>query len=151
MRVRSFLSAMGLLGKTLPMKSVHEMVDAAKAELQNLTPAEARRRVDEEGALLIDIRDVRELQRDGAVPGAMHVPRGMLEFWVAPDSPYYKEEFGADREFILFCAGGLRSALAAKVVQDMGLPKVAHVETGFGGWKQDGMPVVDYDTFKGKK
>lgn len=133
------------------MKSVHEMVEAAKAELQNLSPAEAKRRVDEEGAQLIDIRDVRELQRDGAVPGAMHVPRGMLEFWVAPDSPYYKESFGADREFILFCAGGMRSALAAKIVQDMGLPKVSHVETGFGGWKEDGMPVVDYDTFKAKK
>lgn len=133
------------------MKSVHEMVDAAKAELQNLSPAEAQRRADEEGAQLIDIRDVRELQRDGAVPGAMHVPRGMLEFWIAPDSPYYKESFGEDREFILFCAGGMRSALAAKIVQDMGLPKVSHIETGFGGWKEDDMPVVDYDTFKAKK
>jgi rhodanese-related sulfurtransferase len=133
------------------MKSVHEMVDAAKAELENLSPAEAQRRVDEDGALLVDIRDVRELEREGAVLGAWHVPRGMLEFWIAPDSPYYKEKFAEDRQFIIFCAGGLRSALAAKVAQDMGLPKVAHIETGFGGWKTDGMPVVDYDTWKANK
>lgn len=133
------------------MKSVHEMVDAAKAELENLSPAEAQRRVDEDGALLVDIRDVRELEREGAVLGAWHVPRGMLEFWIAPDSPYYKEKFSEDRQFIIFCAGGLRSALAAKVAQDMGLPKVAHIETGFGGWKTDGMPVVDYDTWKANK
>ncbi len=133
------------------MKSVHDMVDEAKSQLDNLSPAEAQRRVDEEGAQLIDIRDVRELQRDGAIPGAKHVPRGMLEFWVAPDSPYYKEFFSEDREFVLFCAGGMRSALAAQIVQDMGLPKVSHVETGFGGWKEDGMEVVDYDTFKSKK
>jgi rhodanese-related sulfurtransferase len=130
------------------MKSVHEMVDTAKAEIENLSPAEARRRVEDEDALLVDIRDVRELERDGAVPGAWHVPRGMLEFWIAPDSPYYKEKFAEDRQFIIFCAGGLRSALATKVAQDMGLPKVAHVETGFGGWKSDGMPVVTYDEWK---
>lgn len=133
------------------MKSVMDMVNSAKAELENLSPAEAQRRVDEDGALLVDIRDVRELEREGAVLGAWHVPRGMLEFWIAPDSPYYKEKFAEDRQFIIFCAGGLRSALAAKVAQDMGLPKVAHIETGFGGWKTDGMPVVDYDTWKANK
>lgn len=133
------------------MKSVMDMVNAAKAELENLSPAEAQRRVEEEGALLVDIRDVRELERDGAVLGAWHVPRGMLEFWIAPDSPYYKEKFAEDRQFIIFCAGGLRSALATKVAKDMGLEKVAHIETGFGGWKSDGMPVVDYDTWKAHK
>lgn len=133
------------------MKSVLDMVNAAKAELENLSPAEAQRRVEEEGALLVDIRDVRELERDGAVLGAWHVPRGMLEFWIAPDSPYYKEKFAEDRQFIIFCAGGLRSALATKVAKDMGLEKVAHVESGFGGWKSDGMPVVDYDTWKAHK
>ena len=133
------------------MKSVMDMVNTAKAELENLSPAEAQRRVEEEGALLVDIRDVRELERDGAVLGAWHVPRGMLEFWIAPDSPYYKEKFAEDRQFIIFCAGGLRSALATKVAKDMGLEKVAHIETGFGGWKSDGMPVVDYDTWKAHK
>ena len=109
-----------------------------------------RERVAEEGALLVDIRDVRELQRLGAVPGANHSPRGMLEFWVDPTSPYAKETFQEDREFILFCAGGMRSALAAKALQDMGLPKVSHIESGFGGWKEDGMPVVTYDEFRGR-
>ncbi|MDA3040976.1 MAG: rhodanese-like domain-containing protein [Actinomycetota bacterium] len=133
------------------MKSVMDMVNAAKAEVENLSPAEAQRRVEEDGALLVDIRDVRELERDGAVLGAWHVPRGMLEFWIAPDSPYFKEKFAEDRQFIIFCAGGLRSALATKVARDMGLAKAAHIETGFGGWKSDGLPVVDYDTWKAHK
>ena len=134
----------------MTIRPVTELVDAAKAELDNISPAEAKRRADEEGALIIDIRDVRELQRLGAVPGANHSPRGMLEFWVDPSSPYAKEIFQEDREFILFCAGGMRSALAAKALQDMGLAKVSHIETGFGGWKDDGMPVVTYDEFRGR-
>lgn len=134
----------------MTIRPVTELVDAAKAELDNISPAEAKRRADEEGALIVDIRDVRELQRLGAVPGANHSPRGMLEFWVDPSSPYAKEIFQEDREFILFCAGGMRSALAAKALQDMGLAKVSHIETGFGGWKDDGMPVVTYDEFRGR-
>lgn len=84
------------------MKSVQQMIDAARAEIVNHSPTEAQRRVDEEGALLVDIRDVRELQREGVVPGAMHAPRGMLEFWVDPDSPYHKPVFAEDREFIFY-------------------------------------------------
>jgi rhodanese-related sulfurtransferase len=133
------------------IKPVQEMVAEAKADLDNLTPAEARRRADEEGALIVDIRDVRELQREGVIEGAMHAPRGMLEFWVDPQSPYAKETFAEDREFILHCASGWRSALSAKVLKDMGLAKVSHIDTGFGGWKKDGMPVVDYDTWKAAK
>lgn len=83
-------------------KSVHQMIEEARQEIVNLSPEEARRRATEENALLVDIRDIRELQRDGVIPGALHVPRGMLEFWVDPESPYYKEVFGEDREFILF-------------------------------------------------
>ena len=134
----------------MAIRPVTELVDAAKAELDNISPAEAKRRADEEGALLVDIRDVRELQRLGAVPGANHSPRGMLEFWVDPGSPYAKEIFQEDREFILFCAGGMRSALAAKALQDMGLPKVSHIETGFGGWQADGLDVVSYEEFRGR-
>ena len=130
------------------IKPVQEMVAEAKADLDNLTPAEARRRADEEGALIVDIRDVRELQREGVIEGAMHAPRGMLEFWVDPQSPYYKDTFGEDREFILHCASGWRSALSAKTLKDMGLPRISHIDTGFGGWKSDEMPVVDYDTWK---
>ena len=134
----------------MAIKPVSELIAEARKEIDNHSPEEAKRRVEEEGALIVDIRDVRELQRLGAVPGANHSPRGMLEFWVDPTSPYAKETFQEDREFILFCAGGMRSALAAKALQDMGLPKVSHIESGFGGWKEDGMPVVTYDEFRGR-
>lgn len=86
----------------MAIKSVEEMIAAARLEIDNHSPAEAKRRVDEEGALLVDVRDVRELQRDGVVPGAMHSPRGMLEFWIDPASPYFKPVFGEDREFVLY-------------------------------------------------
>ena len=135
----------------MSVKSVNEMVAEAKSKIDNISPAEAARRVTEQGALIVDIRDVRELQRDGAIPGAMHTPRGMLEFWVSPDSPYTKEVFGEDREFILCCAGGARSALSTQTLQEMGLPRVSHIETGFGGWRSDAMPVSDYDTWKSQQ
>ena len=96
-----------------------------------------------EDVVFVDIRDVRERWRDGAIPGAWHVPRGMLEFWIDPTSPYAKEEFQSGKKFVLYCAGGMRSALAAKAAQDMGLTPVAHVETGFGGWKKAGGPVEE--------
>ena len=91
--------------------------------------------------VLVDIRDIRELNRDGKVPGAFHAPRGMLEFWIDPASPYFKPKFGEDKKFVFFCAGGLRSALAAKTAQDMGLKPVAHIVGGFGAWKKAGGPV----------
>lgn len=130
------------------IKSVMEMVAAAKVELDNISPAEAQRRVDEEGALLVDVRDVRELQREGVAPGAHHAPRGMLEFWVAPDSPYHKDVFDEDREYILYCGGGWRSALAAKQLRDMGMVRVSHVESGFTGWRDDGLPISTYQEWK---
>ena len=89
----------------------------------------------------VDIRDVRELERDGVIPGAFHAPRGMLEFWACADSPYHKPVFAQDKRFVLFCAAGWRSALATKTLQDMGLPKVAHIDGGFGAWKAAGAPV----------
>ncbi len=84
------------------VKGVQQMIDEARLEIENLSAEEAKRRADEENALLIDIRDVRELEREGAIPGAFHAPRGMLEFWVDPDFVYFKQEFAEDREFILF-------------------------------------------------
>jgi rhodanese-related sulfurtransferase len=83
-------------------KTVQQMVEEARQQIVNLTPAEARRRVEQENALLVDIRDVRELQREGMLAGALHAPRGMLEFWIDPESPYFKEVFAEDREFILY-------------------------------------------------
>ena len=135
----------------MTVRSVNEMADEAKSEISNLSPEEARRRVETDGALIVDIRDVRELQSEGVIPCSMHTPRGMLEFWVSPDSPYTKEVFQEDREFILCCAGGLRSALSTKLLQDMGVSKVSHVESGFGGWQSDGMPVETYDEWKAKR
>ena len=131
--------------------SVKEMVEVAKSEIDNISPEEASRRATEEGALIVDIRDVREMQRDGAIPGAMHAPRGMLEFWVSPDSPYTKEIFGEDREFVLCCAGGMRSALSAKTLKDMGMEKISHIETGFGGWQADDMPIETYEEWKANR
>ena len=86
----------------MAVRSVEEMVAEARAQIDNHTPAEAKRRVDEEGALLVDIRDIRELEREGVIPGAMHAPRGMLEFWVSPGSPYFKPVFAEDIEFVLY-------------------------------------------------
>ena len=135
----------------MAIASVKEMVEAAKAEIDNISPEEASRRAFDEGALIVDIRDVRELQRDGAIPGAMHAPRGMLEFWVSPDSPYTNEIFGEDREFVLCCAGGMRSALSAKTLKDMGMEKISHIETGFGGWQADDMPTESYEEWKANR
>ena len=135
----------------MAIASVKEMVEAAKAEIDNISPEEAARRAAEEGALIVDIRDVRELQRDGAIPGAMPAPRGMLEFWVSPDSPYTNEIFGEDREFVLCCAGGMRSALSAKTLKDMGMEKISHIETGFGGWQADDMPTESYEEWKANR
>jgi len=122
-------------------RSAMSMVEAAKREIEEIAAAEAVKLAGRDDVVLIDIRDVRELARDGKVPGAFHAPRGMLEFWIDPASPYFKPVFGADKKYVFFCAGGLRSALAAKTAQDMGLKPVAHIVGGFGAWKAAGGPV----------
>ena len=119
-----------------------EMIAAADAEVQSLGVADAARLQAEGSAILVDIRDIRELWRDGMVEGASHAPRGMLKFWFHPDSPYHKPEFAEDRKYILYCASGWRSALAAKALQDMGVPDVAHLDGGFSAWKDAGAPIV---------
>src|SRR5581483_1765097 len=98
-------------------------------------------------AVLVDIRDIRELQREGKVPGAFHCPRGMLEFWIDPQSPYYKPVFAQDKTFVFF----LRSALAAQTAQRMGLKPVAHIAGGFGAWKHAGGPVEAPDAMPGER
>ena len=117
------------------------LVEAARREIKEYTADEAIALVGRPDVLLVDIRDPRELEREGRVPGALHAPRGMLEFWIDPASPYFKPVFGEDKTFVFFCAGGLRSALTTKTLQDMGLAPVAHVIGGFGAWKQAGGPV----------
>lgn len=122
-------------------KGIKELCAEAEAEIETLTVDQAMALKDDPNVQLVDIRDVRELWRDGAIPGALHAPRGMLEFWVDPNSPYYKDIFGSGKKFVFFCAGGLRSALATQAVQHMGLSPVAHIQGGFGAWKKAGGPV----------
>lgn len=125
------------------MKHVKDMVAEANAVVGHMPAAEAVSLLGREGVLFVDLRDIRELKREGAVPGAFHCPRGMLEFWIDPESPYAKEEFQSGGEFVLFCAGGMRSALAAKTAHDMGLKGVRHINDGFAGWKAAGGPVEE--------
>ena len=125
------------------MKRVKDMVAEANAVVDTITAEEAKALHGQDGVTFVDLRDVRELQREGMVPGAFHCPRGMLEFWIDPDSPYAKTQFQSGDRFVLYCGSGWRSALAAKAAQDMGLEKVSHIETGFGGWKKAGGEVVE--------
>jgi rhodanese-related sulfurtransferase len=122
-------------------KSVSQMLAEANAEIETVEAADAIKLKDEPDILFVDIRDIRELDRDGRIPGAFHAPRGMLEFWVDPTSPYHKEIFASGKKFLFFCAGGGRSALAAQTLQQMGLEPVAHMGGGFGAWKAAGGPV----------
>jgi rhodanese-related sulfurtransferase len=117
------------------------LVDAAEREIETLPVAEARALHGRDDVVFVDLRDIRELNREGRMPGAVHCPRGMLEFWIDPDSPYHKPVFAEDKRFVFFCAGGWRSALAAQSAQRMGLRPVAHMAGGFVEWKKDGGPV----------
>ncbi len=116
-------------------KSVSQLVAAAEARIERLTPEQARALLDDPNVRFVDIRDVRELKREGTVPGALHAPRGMLEFWVDPDSPYHKADFASGQRFVLFCALGHRSALATAQLMDMGFGPVCDIEGGFAGWR----------------
>jgi rhodanese-related sulfurtransferase len=118
------------------------LCEAAEREIETVSAEQAIARTKSDDVVLVDIRDIRELQREGRVPGAFHCPRGMLEFWIDPDSSYHKPVFAQDKSFLFFCAGGLRSALAAQTAQRMGLKPVAHIEGGFGAWKKAGGPVA---------
>ena len=117
------------------------LCEAAEREIETLAIEQAVKLAGRDDTVLVDIRDIRELQREGRVPGAFHCPRGMLEFWIDPQSPYHKPVFAGDKKFVFFCAGGLRSALAAQTAQRMGLKPVAHIKGGFGAWKKLGGPV----------
>jgi rhodanese-related sulfurtransferase len=117
------------------------LVDAAERKIETLPAEQAIKLAGNDNVVLVDIRDIRELQREGKVPGAMHCPRGMLEFWIDPASPYHKPVFAQDKKFVFFCAAGMRSALATQTAKHMGLAPVAHIAGGFGAWKEAGGPV----------
>ena len=126
-------------------KGIKELCAEANAEIETINVEQAQSLLGKPGVTFIDIRDPRELWRDGGVPGAINVTRGMLEFWIDPASPYYKDFFGSGDKFVFFCAGGMRSALATKTAQDMGLTPVCHIAGGFGAWKKAGAPVEPVD------
>ncbi len=121
-----------------PKTGFRDLVAKAEQRVKSLTPAEVRQRLGQEGVLLVDLRDIRELRREGVIPAAFHVPRGMLEFWVDPDSPYYKPVFGSASEVILYCNKGWRSALAAESLLAMGCEGVAHMSGGLEKWLEEG-------------
>ncbi|MCL9861140.1 rhodanese-like domain-containing protein [Ralstonia solanacearum] len=130
----------------MPMKKgFRALVDEAMAEIRTLSVDEARALLDDPRVQFVDVRDIRELEREGVIPHALHAPRGMLEFWVDPDSPYHKPAFAQDKTFVFFCAAGWRSALATKTVQDMGLPRVAHIAGGFTAGTAAGAPAAAYE------
>lgn len=122
-------------------KGYKALLAEADAEIVAISPAEAAALGGDPDVVLVDIRDPRELERDGKIAGALHAPRGMLEFWIDPESPYHKPVFASGKRFVFYCAGGLRSALATKTAQDMGLEPVAHIAGGFAAWREAGLPV----------
>ncbi len=120
---------------------VQALVEAAEREIETLNAEDAVALHGHDDVVFVDLRDIRELTREGRVPGAFHCPRGMLEFWIDPESKYHKPIFAADKRFVFFCAAGHRSALATQMAHRMGLAPVAHVGGGFGAWKAAGGPV----------
>ncbi|MHA6642368.1 rhodanese-like domain-containing protein [Mesorhizobium sp. A623] len=126
-------------------KGYRQLLDEANAEIEAISPKAAAALLGDDGTVLVDLRDPRELDREGRIPGAKHVTRGMLEFWIDPESPYHKPFFASGKTFVFFCASGWRSALATKTAQDMGLAPVKHVLGGFTAWKEAGLPVEHGD------
>ena len=127
----------------MEIKSSHQLVAEALEKIKTISVDEALNLFNENKCNLIDIRDIRELQNEGRVENSHHIPRGMLEFWLDPESVYFKEgKLDLNKEMVLFCAGGLRSALAAKSLKDMGFEKVSHIDGGFGSIKQSNFKIV---------
>ena len=132
-------------------KGFRALVDEAMAQVTTYSVAEVQARLNDPAVQIVDIRDPRELEQ-GTVVGAFHAPRGMLEFWVDPASPYFKKIFADEgKEFILFCGAGWRSALATKTLQDMGMRNVAHIDGGFAEWQKQGAPTETLEQQKAKR
>ena len=130
-------------------KGFRALVDEAMAQVTTYSVDEVRARLNDPKVQIVDIRDVRELEQGGTLPGALLAPRGMLEFWVDPDSPYFKPVFADEgKEFVLFCGAGWRSALATKTLMDMGMTNVAHIDGGFAAWKKSEAPMVTLEQHK---
>ena len=125
------------------IKSSQQLVEEANQNIETLNASEVKQLFDKNEITLIDVRDIRELWKEGTIENSTHIPRGMLEFWLDPESIYFKEgKLDLKKEMVLFCAGGLRSALAAKSLKDMGFEKVSHIDGGFGAIKQSKFKIV---------
>ncbi|MEZ5591086.1 MAG: rhodanese-like domain-containing protein [Gammaproteobacteria bacterium] len=120
---------------------ISELISQAEAEIETLSVDQVSALLNDDDTVIVDLRDVRELWREGKIPGALHAPRGMLEFWVAPDSPYHRDIFASGKRFVFYCAMGWRSALATQTAQRMGLQPVCHIQGGFKAWAEAGQPV----------
>jgi rhodanese-related sulfurtransferase len=120
------------------------LLDEANAQVDTLTTAELAKQIEDEDLVVIDLRDIRELESDGQLPGALHTPRGMLEFWIDPDSPYARPIFQEEKRFVFYCRSGWRSALATAVANRLGLQRTSHLEGGFSAWKDAGFEIVPY-------
>jgi rhodanese-related sulfurtransferase len=123
--------------------SSKKLVEKILKDIETISPSEAKDKLNTLNAVLIDIRDIRELWREGTIENAKHIPRGMLEFWLDPESPYYKKDIPLDKDLILFCAQGMRSALATKTLKDMGFERVSHIEGGFEKLKEFGFKLQE--------
>lgn len=119
-------------------KGYKQLLQEANSEIKTISVDEAKSLFENDGYEFIDLRDFREIKRNGKIPGSFSCPRGMLEFWIDPDSPYHKEIFSTGKNFIFYCASAWRSALAAKAAQDMGMENVSHIKGGFSNWEQSG-------------
>ena len=128
-----------------------ELIARAMDEIETVPLEQAQQLLSDPNTVFIDIRDVRELEREGMIPNAFHAPRGMLEFWVDPDSPHYKPVFDEGKRFILYCASAWRSALATQTLQNMGLSGVCHLEGGFSAWKKAALPIQEKSAEKSAK
>ncbi len=120
-----------------------KLIQSAMTEIETLSLEKAQQLLTDPNVVFVDIRDIRELEREGMIPNAFHAPRGMLEFWVDPDSPYYKPIFGEGKRLILYCASAWRSALSTQTLERMGVPNICHLEGGFSAWKKAQLPTAE--------
>ena len=123
-------------------KGFRQLIAEAESEIETIAAEDAKTLVDDKNTILVDLRDIRELWNTGTIQGSIHAPRGMLEFWIDPESPYHRKVFSSGKKIVFFCAAGWRSSLAAKAAQDMGLTPVAHIGGGFAAWSEASGPVV---------
>ena len=118
-----------------------ELIADAEKNIETISIETVSEMLDDDAVIIVDIRDVRELEREGKLPGAIHAPRGMLEFWVDPDSPYHRELFAEDKKFVFYCASAWRSALATQTLKKMGMKNICHMNGGINSWKKAGLPI----------